>query len=314
MSTEYPRNFGAMLHAFLNGWKADVETIDFQHMDRKLDQASGKKLTIHGPWLPCRSLRELVGTAESWPIYDNYLTAQRYSRWTMRPGSGGNGRPAESDHSRYRLDRIYTDTDPEDGRKDCLDWLPRYKRMQEELSVEGHSPVWINCSGRGYHTWTYLDRLVSWKEGQVLQDILGYVFNLELDFWTPITRARMMRLPYSKNSRTDTWVLCVGRNLTLGGLRNAMSSSLEVDGCHWDTPIRVAPENILRLDPGKRVMQEYREKKREKAHLKVERGMEVKAREAFSLLRLGNGWPEVAKQMGYADERYLRHWVERFFR
>jgi hypothetical protein len=313
MATHYPRNFGAMLNAFLNGWKPNEEAIDFQHMGKKLDPETGRKITIHGQWTPVRSLKELIASAQSWPITDNYITGQRFAKWDTEPYKDGTTeRVIRSDHEAYRLDRVYTDTDPEDGRADCLDWLPRYKRMQDELEVDGKTPVWINCSGRGYHSYTYLDRIVSWRNGQILQDVLGYVFNLELDFWTPISRARMLRLPYSKNSRTGTWVLCVGRNMTLGGLRNAMKSSLEGDGCHWDNPIRVPPEHILKLHPGQKVLDEYREKKREKARAKIRRGMEKKAREAVLLLNGGKNWSEVVKLMGYHDERYLRYWVNEF--
>jgi hypothetical protein len=181
--------------------------------------------------------------------------------------------------------------------------------MQDELEVDGRSAIWVICSGRGFHTYTYLNRCVSWREGQLLQDILGYTFVLELDFWTPITRARMMRLPYSRNSRTNTWVLRVGRNMTLVGLRNAMKSEL-LDGCHRENPIRVPPEHVLKLHPGKKQLEEYQEKKREKAMAKTRRGMEKKALEARALLDDGKSWPEVAKLTGYLDERYLRYWVE----
>lgn len=313
MTTVYPRNFGAMLSAFLSGWKPNEEMIDFQHMEKKLDPATGRKYTIHGQWVPCRSITELIAQTQRWSITDNYITGQRFGKWVTGLDNDGNEYVVSSDHNSYLLDRIYTDTDPEDGRADCLDWLPRYKRMQDELEVDGKTPVWINCTGRGYHTYTYLDRFVSWRQGQVLQDLLGYAFDLELDFWTPITRGRMMRLPYSKNSRTGTWVLCVGRNMTLGGLRNAMKSDLSGDGCHWDNPIRISPDRILGLHPGQKVIEEYRAKNREKAMSKIRRGMERKVREAVRLLNGGKSWAEVAELMGYHDERYLRQWAEKSF-
>ena len=85
-----------------------------------------------------------------------------------------------------------------------------------------------------------------------------------------------------------------------------------LDGCHWGNPIRVPLEHILKLHPGPKVLEECLEKKREKARAKVRRGMEKKAMEARRLLDEGKSWPEIAKMMGYQDERYLRHWAERF--
>lgn len=272
MTTSYPRYFVEMLYAFLDGWRPYVEGVDYQHIGKKTNPVTGRSRKAPGPWIPCRSLTELIGITQRWPVTDNYITAQRFTEWETRAGE--NGRPGsvvKSVHNTPLLDRIYTDTDPIDGEEECLDYLPRFKRMQDELEVGGQSAVWINCSGRGYHSYTYLDRNVDVREGRLLQDILGYVYDLELDYWAPITRARMMRLPYSKNSRTGTWVLCVGRNMTLGGLRNAMKSDLSVDGCHWDSPVRVTPERILALDPGVRILSEYREHRRERAREKIRR-------------------------------------------
>ena len=274
MTTQYPRNFGPMLHAFLAGWRPYLETIDFQHIDSSVNPETGRKVKRPGPWIPCRSLTELIATVHSWPITDNYVTAQRFaSRVSGRSPTEASSRPPSSDHSAFVLDRIYTDTDPGDGRADCLDLLPRFKRMQDELEVDGRSAVWINCSGRGYHSYTYLDRPVTVAEGRRLQDILGYVYGLELDYWAPITQARMMRLPYSKNSRTGSWVLCVGRNMSLGGLRNAMNSSLALDGCHWENPSRLSPSTILRLHPGDGELDEYRTRRREHARARVRRSL-----------------------------------------
>lgn len=314
MKTRYPKRFGAMLHAFLDGWTPNQGTYDYQHMQRKTDPETGKAFTMHGQWIPCRSITELISTALSWSITDSYLTAQRFDKFDVVPAKeDGHKETVRSDHDSYRIDRIYSDSDPEDGEADCLDSLPHYKKMQDALEMDGHTPVWVNCSGRGFHTFTYLNRCVSWRRGQVLQDILGYTFGLDFDYWTPITRARMLRLPYSKNSRTNTWVLCVGRNMTLGGLRNAMRSNLEDDGCHWDNPVKIPPEVILKLHPGTEVLHEYRETKREKARAKIRRGIEKKAMEAHGLLEQGKSWPEVANLMGYNDERYLRYWVNHFF-
>ena len=81
--TSYPRNFGAMLHAFLDGWKPNQETIDFQHMDKRVDPETGRKTTIHGPWVPCKSLRDLIRLAQVWPIWDNYITVQRFQWLAM---------------------------------------------------------------------------------------------------------------------------------------------------------------------------------------------------------------------------------------
>ena len=311
MTTQYPKNFGAMLNAFFSGWKPNEECLDYQHLGRKIDQETGKEVTVPGRWTPCRSITELIGISEAWPIYDSYTTAQRFTKWEVKAAKDGNTIPVESNHDTYRLDRVYSDSDPEEGRQDCLDDLPKYKRMQDALEVNGKTPVWVICSGRGYHTYTYLERFISAREGQQLQDILGYVFDLQFDIWTRIVRAHMMRLPYSKNSRTNTWVLSVSRNMTLGGLRNAMKSEL-LDGCHWENPIRVPPEHILKLHPGTKVLEEFREKKREKARAKIRRGMEKKAREAKKLLDEGKSWPEIAKLMGYQNERHLRYWTERF--
>jgi hypothetical protein len=271
MTTHYPKNFGAMLHAFMFNWKPGAETVDFQHMDRRVDPITGRQKTMHGEWQPCWSLTELIGKAQSWPITDNYISVQRFTAWSKMEGS------VRSDHSAYVLDRIYTDTDPEAGEGDCLHLLPRYRRMQEALSVDGKTAVWLICSGRGFHTYTYLDRPITVAEGRELQNILGYVFDLELDYHVPITRARMMRLPYSKNSRTNTWVLSVGQNMSLRGLRNAMKSEL-LDGCHWENPARVTPEKIWNLHPGTKILDEYQEQKRAKARAAL-----AKKRESFAV-------------------------------
>lgn len=263
MTTHYPKNFGGMLSAFLAGWKPHEETVDFQHFDLKRDPGTGRKLYSPGNWIPCRSLKELIGVAQSWPIYDNYVTAQRFTRWNTETTEDGRVKLVSSDHDSYRLDRIYTDTDPKAGQTDCLDLLPRYKRMQDEIEIDGSSAVWINCSGRGLHSFTYLSRSVSVEEGRLLQAILDFRFELQADPHVPITQARMMRLPYSKNSRTGTWVVSVGRNMTLAGLRNAIRSEL-IEGCHWENPARVSPAAILTLHPGKGELEEYRRRRQEK--------------------------------------------------
>ena len=301
--TSYPRNFGAMLHAFLDGWKPNQETIDFQHMDKRVDPETGRKTTIHGPWVPCKSLRDLIRLAQVWPIWDNYITVQRFTKWETR------GRESFSDHDSYVLDRIYTDEDPVEGVQDCLANLPKYRRMQDDLEVSGRSCVWITSSGRGIHSYTYLTRPVNAKLGQELQDILGYVYNLNLDYWKPITRAGMMRLPYSKNSRTGTWVLYVGRNMTLSGIRNAMRSTLEGDGCHWDYPARIPPERILEMSPGESALKEYREKKREQALQKIKRNEERRVAEITALLNEGKTLEQAAAELGFVDARYVRRWT-----
>ena len=175
--------------------------------------------------------------------------------------------------------------------------------------MNGRSCVWIIGSGRGIHSYTYLTRPVNAKLGQELQDILGYVYNLNLDYWKPITRAGMMRLPYSKNSRTGTWVLYVGRNMTLSGIRNAMRSTLEGDGCHWDYPARVSPEQVLKMSPGESVLREYREKKHEQALRKIKRNEERRAAEVTALLNEGKTLEQAAAELGFADSRYIRRWM-----
>lgn len=216
-----PPKFGGMLSQFLEGWKRDQEWYELQH----------KEVLKNGEqrwWKPVRvaGFTQLIGTLESYPPTDNYLTAQKY------PSSS-------DDHESPIIDRIGIDVDPASKEvHDLLDELPFYLRIQDSLRDErGRSPVVIIFSGRGVHLWIYLAQRVSMAEGQAVRDGIVSKYDIPADPKVQVEKRRMMRIPYTVNSRTGWNAVWVTGRMGLDDVR-ALAASKK-SGCFWDPIHRV---------------------------------------------------------------------------
>jgi hypothetical protein len=310
MTTELPNNLAPALRAFLDTWKRDEETIDFQHVSKKKDE-KGEPYEIRTPWLPQLSLNQLIGTLSSWPNMDNYITAQRYRRWetktVVRKGIE-TVVPSESirDRESCIIDRVWWDSDPLPGKTDCLDDFPIYRKFQGEMKVDGHGPVLLFWSGRGWHTYFYADRELELDEARDLQDIVSFTFGIPRDPYVGITTGRMMRLPYSKNSRNNCWSLYVGVNMSQRGLGNATHApTIEA---HWDQDYlqRAPPEVITRLHPGRDALEDYRERLREQKRQLMKEMNQKRAKLIHSLVDSGATIEDVSQRFRRSEK-----WVRR---
>lgn len=140
-------------------------------------------------------------------IYDEHLSIYRFIR--TRPAKNSvTGIMPET--STAVINKLYFDIDPPDEVKntdkiyswqhDKFDQLQKFRKL---------IPSRIYATGRGYLVIIDLFDHISIKEASELQTKINAKYNLGTDKHVPISVLRVFKLPYTKNSKTNTWVLPV---------------------------------------------------------------------------------------------------------
>jgi hypothetical protein len=140
---------------------------------------------------------------DSFNIYDEHLSIFRFIKTREGKNSVTGLMP---DTTTAVVNKIFYDIDPPED-QDLYKW--QRKKFEQLQEFRKNVPSRMYATGRGYLI--IMDTLddIGIKIAKEYQIKFNNKFNLGIDPHVPIAPLRVFKLPYTKNSKTNTWVLPV---------------------------------------------------------------------------------------------------------
>lgn len=151
-------------------------------------------------------LMEILGR-ESFDIYDEHLSVYHF-RHDREGKHSVTGRMPDA--TSVVVNKVFFDIDPPEaapGTANLFYWQD--DKLRQLQSFRQEIPSRIYATGRGFLAIIDLDKEITIAEAESIQLAINKKYDLGYDTHVPITPLRVFKIPYTKNSKTNTWVLPV---------------------------------------------------------------------------------------------------------